>query len=72
MYRQCKLPKKLYNFNYFNQYLNLDYTYSVNDFETSVPFNECYDLSNFIKHCKECEEIAEAMKNNPFGEKLLK
>jgi hypothetical protein len=33
---------------------------------------ESYDLSNFIKHCKECEEIAEAMKNNPFGQKLLK
>ena len=31
-----------------------------------------YELNKFVDDCKECEEIAKAMKNNPFGEKLLK
>ena len=33
---------------------------------------ESYDLSNFKNDCQECEQIAEAMKDNPFGKKLLK
>lgn len=30
------------------------------------------DITNFKKHCKHIEEQAEALKDNPFGRKLLK
>lgn len=31
-----------------------------------------YDITMFKEHCNECEEVANAMKDNPFGKKLLK
>ena len=33
---------------------------------------ECSDVVNFKKYCKEIEATAEALKDNPFSEKLLK
>ena len=33
---------------------------------------ETYDVSNFIKQCKECEEIALSLKDNPFAKNILK
>ena len=33
---------------------------------------ESYETSMFKTHCHECELVAESMKDNPFGKKLLK
>lgn len=38
--------QELYKFDYFNKYLNLDYSYGINSFELAETFNRCYELSN--------------------------
>lgn len=39
--------QELYEVDYSNEFLHLNYTYLVNDFRLSETFNDCYELSNF-------------------------